>query len=191
MRLDNYTTGSYTPGAAVWQQLLWFFIGDPIVRSRFLPIAKLKVWVLRSFGASIGRGVNIKPGVRVKFPWRLTIGDHCWIGENVWFDNLDQITLENHICVSQDVYFCTGNHDWSAVNFDLRTAAIYVESSSWIGARSTIGPGVRIEAGAVLCLGGVAVRSLSGWTIHAGNPAIVLKPRRLDSVQPISVPVSS
>lgn len=179
MQLEHYTTGDYTPGAPLWKQLLWFFLGDFLVQSRLIPISVLKVWILRSFGASIGKGVRIKPGVRVKFPWRLTIGDHCWIGENVWLDNLAPIVLGDHVCVSQSVYFCTGNHDWTAPTFDLRVAPITVQSGSWLAARSTIAPGVEIGEGAVLSLGSVAVRSLSAWTIYAGNPAVAMKPRVL------------
>lgn len=179
IHLDQYTTGDYTPGASVWKQLLWFFIGDLIVRSRLLPISSLKVWILRAFGASIAQGVRIKPGVRVKFPWRLSIGNHCWIGEDVWLDNLAPIVLEDHICVSQAVYFCTGNHDWTASTFDLRVAPITVRSESWLAARSTIAPGVEIGEGAVLSLGSVAVRNLAPWTIYAGNPAVAVKPRVL------------
>lgn len=179
IHLDQYTIRDYTPGAPVWKQLLWFFVGDILVRSRLLPISSLKVGILRMFGASIGEGVNIKPGVKIKFPWRLTIGDHCWIGEDVWIDNLAPIVLEDHICVSQSVYFCTGNHDWTAPTFDLRVAPITVKSGSWLAARSTIAPGIEIGEGAVLSLGSVAVRNLEPWTIYAGNPAVAVKPRVL------------
>lgn len=179
IHLNQYTIQDYSPGAPAWKQLLWFFIGDPIVRSRLLPISSLKVRVLRSFGASIGQGVRIKPGVQVKFPWRLTIGNHCWIGENAWFDNLAPIVLEDHICVSQSVYFCTGNHDWTASTFDLRVAPITVKSGAWLAARSTIAPGVEIGEGSVLSLGSVAVKSLTSWTIYAGNPAVAIKPRTI------------
>lgn len=182
IHLDQYTIKDYSPGAPAWKQLLWFFIGDAIVQSRLLPISSLKVWVLRSFGASIGQGVRIKPGVQVKFPWRLTIGNHCWIGENVWIDNLAPIVLEDHICVSQSVYFCTGNHDWTAPTFDLQVAPITVRSGSWLAARSTIAPGVEIGEGAVLSLGSVAVKSLAPWTIYAGNPAVAIKPRVIKSL---------
>lgn len=177
IHLDQYTIGEYTPGAPIWKQLLWFFIGDPLVRTRLLPISSLKVWILRSFGAAIGQGVRIKPGVQIKFPWRLTIGDHCWIGENAWFDNLAPIVLGDHVCVSQSVYFCTGNHDWTELTFDLRVAPITVGSGSWLAARSTIAPGIEIGEGAVLSLGSVAVKSLAPWTIYAGNPAVAVKPR--------------
>lgn len=177
IHLNQYSLKDYSPGAPIWKQLLWFFIGDAIVKSRLLPLSSLKVWILRVFGASIGQGVNIKPGLKVKFPWRLTIGNHCWIGENVWIDNLAPIVLEDQICVSQSVYFCTGNHDWTAPTFDLRVAPIRVRSQSWLAARSTIAPGVEIGEGAVLSLGSVAVRNLDAWTIYAGNPAIAIKPR--------------
>ncbi|MGG6269225.1 WcaF family extracellular polysaccharide biosynthesis acetyltransferase [Leptolyngbya sp. AN03gr2] len=183
IHLDQYTIKDYSPGAPIWKQLLWFFIGDFLVRSRLLPISSLKVAILRMFGASIGQGVRIKPGVRVKFPWRLSIGNHCWIGENVWIDNLAPIVLEDHICVSQSVYFCTGNHDWTAPTFDLRVAPITVRSGSWLAARSTIAPGIEIGEGAVLSLGSVAVRDLDPWTIYAGNPAVAVKSRVIKSIE--------
>jgi putative colanic acid biosynthesis acetyltransferase WcaF len=80
MHLDRYTPGSYTPGAPYWKQLLWYFVGSPLVKSYALPLSSLKVRILRSFGAQVGVGVRIKPGVRIKFPWRLVVGDYAWIG---------------------------------------------------------------------------------------------------------------
>jgi putative colanic acid biosynthesis acetyltransferase WcaF len=136
--------------------------------------------MLRIFGASIGQGVRIKPGVRIKFPWRLTIGDYVWVGEDAWLDNLAPITLESHVCLSQSVYLCTGNHDWSHPYFQLITAPILIEQGSWIAARSTIGPGVTVRQGAVLALGSVTGRSLEPMTIYAGNPAQPVKIRQFN-----------
>ncbi|MFW6296475.1 MAG: WcaF family extracellular polysaccharide biosynthesis acetyltransferase [Halothece sp.] len=177
MQLNTYTTGSYTPGASFIKQILWYFLGYPLVRSYLLPFSKLKVFILRFFGAKIGQGVRIKPGVRIKFPWRLVIGDYVWIGENVWIDNLATVTLESHVCLSQDVYLCTGNHDWSDPSFKLLIGEIYIQEGSWIAARATIGPGVTVGQGAVLGLGAVTGRSLEPMTIYAGNPAQVVKKR--------------
>lgn len=177
MHLDNYSLGNYTPGAAYWRQILWYFVGDPLVRSYFLPISSLKVFVLRCFGAQIGRQVRLKPGIKVKFPWRLRIGDYVWIGENVWLDNLAQITIEDHVCLSQGVYLCTGNHNWSDRDFKLITASIDIETGSWIAAHAKIGPGVRVGKGAVLAIGSVTGRSLEPMTIYAGNPAVPIKKR--------------
>jgi putative colanic acid biosynthesis acetyltransferase WcaF len=177
MRLDNYTLGTYIPGAPYWKQLLWYFIGTPLVESYLLPMSALKVGVLRLFGAKIGQGVRIKPGVRVKFPWRLTVGDYVWIGEDTWLDNIAPITIESHVCLSQGVYLCTGNHDWSHPDFKLIPAPIHIQESSWIAAKSVIGPGVTVGRGAVLTLGGVTGRSLEPMTIYAGNPAQPVRKR--------------
>jgi putative colanic acid biosynthesis acetyltransferase WcaF len=185
MYLDRYTLGSYTPGAPFWKQVLWYFVGAPLFQSVWIPSAIFKVWILRSFGATVGQGVNIKPGVRVKFPWKLSIGHFVWIGENAWLDNIAPITIENHVCLSQDVYLCTGNHDWSHPDFLLKPAPIYIEQGSWIAARAVIGSGVRVGRGAVLGLGSVTGRSLLPMTIYAGNPAQPVKARIINpSVQP-------
>ncbi|BAY94749.1 MULTISPECIES: WcaF family extracellular polysaccharide biosynthesis acetyltransferase [unclassified Tolypothrix] len=177
MRLDQYTVGTYTPGAPYWKQLLWYFIGSPLVESYWLPMSSLKVWILRSFGATIGQQVRIKPGVKVKFPWRLSIGDFAWIGENAWIDNLAPVIIESHVCLSQGVYLCTGNHNWNHPDFKLMPAPIYIQESSWIAAKSVIGPGVTIGKGAVLTLGGVTGSSLEPMIIYAGNPAQPIKKR--------------
>ncbi|NJL23192.1 MAG: colanic acid biosynthesis acetyltransferase WcaF [Leptolyngbyaceae cyanobacterium SM1_3_5] len=183
MYLDRYSLGSYTPGAPYWKQLLWYFLGSPLVRSYWLPISTVKVWILRGFGAQIGQQVRIKPGVRIKFPWRLTIGDHVWLGEDAWLDNLAPITIDSHVCVSQGVYLCTGNHDWSEPNFQLNPGSIHIEESSWIAARAVIGPGVRVGKGAVLALGGVTGRSLEPMTVYSGNPAQPIKVRKITTLQ--------
>jgi putative colanic acid biosynthesis acetyltransferase WcaF len=122
--------------------------------------------------------VTIKPGVVVKFPWRLEIGDYSWIGERVWLDNLAEIRVGSHCCLSQGVYLCTGNHDWSRSGFNLVVAPIIVQDQVWLAARSSVGPGVTVGCGAVLSLGSIATRNLSSWHIHQGSPAIAIKPRR-------------
>jgi putative colanic acid biosynthesis acetyltransferase WcaF len=177
MRLDLYTVGTYTPGAPYWKQLFWYFIGSPLVESYCLPMSTMKVWILRKFGASIGKQVRIKPGVKVKFPWRLTVGDFAWIGENTWIDNLAPVVIEKHVCLSQGVYLCTGNHNWNHPDFKLIPAPIYIQESSWIAAKSVIGPGVTVGKGAVLTLGAVTGRSLEPMIVYAGNPAQPIKKR--------------
>jgi putative colanic acid biosynthesis acetyltransferase WcaF len=194
INLEQYNQEDYTVGAAMWQQILWYLLGSPLVQSYWLPWSGIKVAVLRWFGATIGSQVRIKPGVRVKFPWRLQVGDHVWIGENAWLDNLALITIEDHVCISQSVYLCTGNHDWSSPQFNLRVAPIVIQHSAWIAAQAVVGPGVTIGKGTVLSLGSVACRSLPPMGIWAGNPAQSIKPRDIhdtrepNSTQAISRP---
>lgn len=179
-RLDQYSTQGYEIGASWVRQVLWFFVGDPLVQTHLIPFSGFKVWVLQLFGASIGYGNRIKPGVKVKFPWKLTLGNHCWIGEKTWIDNLAPVTLEDHVCLSQNVYLCTGNHDWNHPQFQLQPAEIYLASGVWIAARASLGPGVRAQQGAVLCLGGVTSSALEEMTIYSGNPAIPIKYRLMN-----------
>lgn len=181
MRLNQYSLGSYTPGAPYWKQFVWYFLGTLIVESYLIPFSVIKVWTLRCFGAKIGQGVRLKPGVRVKFPWRLTIGDFVWVGEDAWIDNLAHVTIESHVCLSQGVYLCTGNHNWSHPDFKLMTAPIYIQESSWIAAKAIIGPGVTVGRGAVLALGAVTGHSLEPMMIYSGNPAQPIKPRELEN----------
>ncbi len=177
MQLNKYTVGDYSPGASLFKQILWYYVGSPLVSSYFVTGSGFKCWVLSCFGAKVGQGVRVKQGVKVKFPWRLAIGDFVWIGENSWIDNVTMVTIESNSCISQGVYLCTGNHDWSTENFKLKDAEIHVEESSWIAARAIVGPGVKIGKGAVLCLGSVALHSLDSMKIYAGNPAVVVKDR--------------
>ena len=107
---------------------------------------------MRAFGARIGEGVVIKPGVRIKFPWRLAIGRDSWIGEHVWIDNLAAVKIADNVCISQGCYICTGSHDWSSASFDLLTRNVVVERYAWICAMTTLAPGTRVGEGAVLGL---------------------------------------
>ncbi|NJK34958.1 MAG: colanic acid biosynthesis acetyltransferase WcaF [Oscillatoriales cyanobacterium SM2_2_1] len=177
MRLDRYQKGDYTIGAPLWQWVLWYVLGDHLVRSDWLPFSSLKVWVLRCFGAKLGQQVRLKNGIRVKFPWRLVVGDRTWIGEEVWIDNLATVTLGSDVCVSQGVYFCTGNHDWGREDFCLRTAPIHLEDQVWLAAKTIVAPGVTLGEGTVVILGSTVLHSLKPWTICGGHPAIALKPR--------------
>jgi len=179
VRLDRYDNRWYRPGRSGLVCAAWFFLGLPILRSTWIPFSAVRVWLLRILGANIGDGVVIKPGVRVKYPWRLKVGDHAWIGEDAWIDNLEQVTIGAHACVSQGVYLCTGNHDWSDPAFGLIVKPIVIEDCSWVGARATVGPGVTVGEGAIVSAGGVAMKSVPRNEIHGGNPAVFVRKREV------------
>ncbi|HEY3935867.1 MAG TPA: WcaF family extracellular polysaccharide biosynthesis acetyltransferase [Bryobacteraceae bacterium] len=160
-------------------EALWIFFGAPVLASRVMIWSGVRVFLLRLFGAKAGVNVYIKPGVRVKFPWYLSIGDHCWIGEDVWIDNLAPVSIASHVCVSQGAYLCTGNHDWSMPNMRLFSRPIRLETGSWVGARSVVCPGVTVAEGAVLSVGSVATKDLAPFGIYTGNPAVFVRQRVL------------
>ncbi len=158
-------------------EFLWIVFGAPILASRVMLSMRVRTGLLRLFGARIGTHMYMKPGVRVKFPWYLSVGDYCWIGEDVWIDNLAPVSIASHVCVSQGAYLCTGNHDWSAPNLKLFTRSISLERGCWVGARTLVGPGVTVREGAILTAGGVATKDLEAFGIYSGNPAVFIKRR--------------
>lgn len=177
--LSRYDNSWYDPGRPALTRLLWLVFGLPVLRSS-LPIpSRIRAAALRSFGARVGRGVVIKPGVAVKYPWHLTIGDHCWIGEQAWIDNLTTIRLDDHVCISQGAYLCTGNHDWTDPAFGLRVASIHLSRGSWVGARATLLPGSDLGEGAIAGAGSVVSGPIPAGEVHAGNPAQFVRRREL------------
>jgi putative colanic acid biosynthesis acetyltransferase WcaF len=178
VRLDEFDTISFQRGRFRWVEGLWLILQAVFVASSIVG-TRHRSLLLRRFGAKIGTGVHFKPGIRVKFPWRLQIGDHSWIGEDVWIDNLAPTIIGSQCCLSQGVYLCTGSHDWRTRRFDLITAPITIGDKAWLGAKSIVGPGVAVGEGAVLTLGSVATEDLKPWWIHQGNPAVPVRERKI------------
>jgi len=155
--LAAYDNSNFDPGRGRVVRAVWYFLSLMAFESGWFPVSRLKRVLLRLFGAGVGRGVVIKPHVRIKYPWRLAVGDHCWIGEGAWIDNLAQVTLETDVCISQDAYLCTGSHDHRSPTFELRTDPILVKHGAWIAARAIVLGGAVVEQGEVVPAG--AVRS--------------------------------
>lgn len=128
---------------------LWALMELVFVTNPLQPSSRLRVATLRMFGASIGRGVVFRPRTRVKFPWKLAIGDNCWIGEGVWFHNQDQITLGHDVVISQETMLTTGSHAHRR-DMALLTRPIVIESGAWITTRCLVLGGVRIGRSAVI-----------------------------------------
>ena len=185
VRLDQFQNHWYAPGRSFALRMLWYFCNLIFLRSGWLVFSAPKCMLLRLFGAKIGRGVVIKPHVNIKYPWKLHIGDHCWIGEEVWIDNLDQVHLESHVCLSQGALLICGNHDYKDPAFGLLTGPIYIERGAWIGAKSSVGPKSRIRENTVLSLGSVFTGDTQPGMIYRGNPAIPFR-QRISSTPPIS-----
>jgi putative colanic acid biosynthesis acetyltransferase WcaF len=180
-RLDLYNNSWYKPGGGPLKRLVWYFVNVLVFNHGFFPVSGLKVALLRLFGAKIGKGVVIKPSVNIKYPWNLSIGDYAWIGEEVWIDNLAQVDIGAHCCLSQGCLLLCGNHDYSRPTFDLRVSPITLEEGAWAGARSILAPGSRMGTHAVLAAGSVASFALEPWTIYQGNPAKIVRSRKTNS----------
>jgi len=174
--LSQYNNSLYQPGSTL-KLTVWYFTNLLFFKTLFPFPSSLKVKILRGFGAKIGEGVVIKPGVNIKYPWFLEIGDHCWIGEEVWIDNLASVSIGNNVCLSQGAYLLTGSHDYKKSSFDLITKPIILENGVWIGAKATVCPGVTCHSHSVLAVGSIATSDLEAYSIYQGNPAIKKRER--------------
>ena len=177
--LSKYSNEWYKPGASSLKRLFWYFSNLLFLQSGLFPINSLKVFLLKLFGARIGKGVVIKPVVNIKYPWNLKIGDYCWIGEKVWIDNLAFVTIGDNVCLSQACMLLTGNHNYKKNTFDLMIGEIILEEGVWIGAHSIVSPGVNAFSHAVLAVNSVATKDLEAYSIYQGNPALKVKDRVL------------
>ena len=180
-QLQNFSNPHFVRGRPAVVEAIWLLVQWLLVTS-WLPGSAHRKLLLRMFGARIGDGVVVKPGLRVKFPWKLQVGNQTWIGEDVWIDNLAPVSIGANCCLSQDAYLCTGSHDWSSATFDLIVRPIEIGDGAWIAARCSIGPGVTVGEGAVLGLGSVATRDLLPWTIYTGAPAAFHRERSIRGV---------
>lgn len=160
-------------GASRWKEGLWltaqflFFALPYPLPSRF------RVWILRCFGAKIGCNVVIRSGVRVSFPWRLSVGDYSWIGEDVSILSLDHVTIGANCCVSQRAFLCTGSHRFDRSGFDLVTKPIRIHDGVWVAAQVFIAPGIEIGANSMCIAGSVVVDDVPAGCIVHGNPAVI------------------
>lgn len=136
-------------------------------------------FLLRLFGARIGKGVIIRPSVRVTYPWKLTIGDHAWVGDNVELYTLDAITIGENAVVSQGSYLCTGTHDYTRPSFDMVIAPVTIEPEAWVASQVFVMPGVTVRRGAVVAVRSLVTRDVPPMAVAMGQPARVVGARRV------------
>jgi len=177
--LSKYDNSWYKPGNKI-KMILWFFVNAIFLASSWIPISSFKVFLLRLFGAKIGTGVVIKPSVNIKYPWKLEIRNHVWVGENVWIDNLDKVTIGDNVCISQGAMLLTGNHNYKKTTFDLFLGTIILKEGVWIGAQAVVCPSVICESHSILSVGSVLSSNTEPYYIYTGNPAKRTRKREIN-----------
>jgi putative colanic acid biosynthesis acetyltransferase WcaF len=159
---------------------MWHYTNMFFFKSGLFPVYGLKVFLLRAFGAKLGKHITIKPYVNIKYPWNLTICDHVWIGENVWIDSLVMVTIGTNACISQGATILTGSHNYKKNTFDLITGSVTLEDGAWIGAGAIVNQGITIASHAMLTSGSVATKSLEPYAVYQGNPAVKIRQRVIE-----------
>jgi putative colanic acid biosynthesis acetyltransferase WcaF len=165
-------------GRPAWLVQVWWLFDAIFVRPTPQVLYSWRRFAWRLFGAKVGKNVLIRPGVRVTYPWKVTIGDHCWIGDGATLYDLAEITIGEHSVVSQGAYLCAATHDFHDISFPLVGAPILIDSECWIAAHAFVGPGVRIGRGAVVGACSVVLSNVASAAIVAGVPARTVGTRK-------------
>lgn len=167
-----YTKAEYV-GRVLWA------LAQPVFRFSPRPLFGWRRFLLRLFGAQVGRGVNIYPSARIVIPWNLSIGDQASIGEWVLVYNLGPVTIGQQASVSHRAHLCAGTHDYRDPTLPLQRLPIDIGPGAWVCADAFVGPGVQVGEGAVVAACAVVVQDVPAWTVAGGNPARFIKTREM------------
>lgn len=155
---------------------LWGIVELLFVSNSWQISSRLRVAALRLFGAEIGTGVLFRPRTRVKFPWKLHIGNNSWIGEGVWFHNQDHIYIGHDVVISQETFLTTGSHAHRR-DMALLTRPVHVEAGAWVTARCVVLGGSHIGRSALVGPMSVVSGAVDSNTIVGGSPLRVVGKR--------------
>jgi putative colanic acid biosynthesis acetyltransferase WcaF len=158
-------------------RVLWAVVQSTAFRLSFHSWYRWRRLLLSAFGARLDPVVRIRRTVRIECPWNLSIGHDSAIGDRVTLYCLGPVRIGARVTISQGAHLCAGTHDFTRRAMPLLRPELEVSDDAWICADAFVGPGVTIGPGAILGARGVAMRSLAPWTIHAGNPAVAVRPR--------------
>lgn len=168
----NRVESKWTSGELA-RRALWEILRNPLFAWTPRPFWAWRIFVLRAFGARIGRQVHVFPSVKIAIPWNLEIGDQAAIGDGAVIYSLGKISIGRAATVSQYAHLCAGSHDHTKKNFPLLKLPIAVGAGAWICADAFVGPDVRIGRLAVVGARSVVIHDVPDGAVVAGNPATV------------------
>ncbi len=164
-------------GRPAWLAQLWWIVQGSLFLWSPQFMYGWRRFLLRLFGARIGKNVIIRPTVKIQFPWKLSIGDNSWIGDEAYLYNLSEIKIGANTVISQRSYLCAGSHDYTKKDFPFILKPINVDDEVWVAANVFIAPGVSIGKGAVVGARSSIFKDLEGGYVYVGNPAKKIKKR--------------
>jgi putative colanic acid biosynthesis acetyltransferase WcaF len=175
-RLDLFNPARFDRGAGILTEIFWIIIKNLFFLSPWPWPSSFKAALLRFFGAKVGKSLYLRPRTNIHFPWKLSIGDHCWIGDRCEILNLETITLEDHVALAHDVYLAAASHDIKSLSMKYKNRPILIRRGSWIATRVFIGPGVSIGVNCVVGAGCIVTDDVPDDSlITACKPIVVGK----------------
>jgi len=183
-RMDEFRVPPGFRGRSAFYTQLWWIVQSTLFGMSPQACFGWRRWLLRLFGARIGKGVFLRPSVRVTYPWKLKVGDHCHIGDQVVLYTLGEIEIGDCVVISQRSYICTGSHDYTSPTFDLYAKKIVIESEAWVATDVFVAPGVLIGNGAVVGARSSVFSDVPPGLIYVGTPARFVGTRTTNTSAP-------
>jgi putative colanic acid biosynthesis acetyltransferase WcaF len=175
---DTHTGASFSVSNRL-MRIVWSVVYLLLFKYSPRPLHSWRSFLLKCFGAKVGKGVHVYPGVKIWAPWNLILDDECGIASGVELYSQGLITVGKRAVISQGSYICTGTHDYNDKGFPLYTLPITIGSQAWVAAGVFIHPGVTIGNGCVIGARSVVTKDMPEWMVCAGFPCKVLKERVL------------
>ncbi len=177
VRLDQFDHSKIDRGRSRLVEMAWILVKVAFFTTNLPWSCALKRFLLRRFGAKIGAGVVLRPRLNIHFPWKLTIGDHCWLGDGCQILNIAPFEMQAQSALAHEVYIAAAGHDIYSATMAAKNEPILIKSGTWVASRAFIAGGVTIEEDCVIAAGAVVTRDVPRGSIVAGNPAMVVKER--------------
>lgn len=176
--VDTFTGASFS-WANRLGRVLWMVVYLLLFRPSPRPLHVWRSWLLRCFGASLGRGCHVYPSARIWAPWNLRMHDFSGLGDGAFCYCIAPVEIGARSVISQGAVLCTGTHDYSDSSFQLQARPIVIGSHAWVAAEAFVCPGVTIGDGAVIGARSVVTKDMPAWTVCMGHPCRPVKPRSL------------
>jgi putative colanic acid biosynthesis acetyltransferase WcaF len=161
-------------------RLIWNLASLLFFRFSPRPLHQWRCFLLKLFGANIGKGVHVYPGVKIWAPWNLELKDECGIADGVILYSQGKIRIGVRAVISQNANLCGGTHDYTKKGFPLIAKPIQIGDYAWVAAESFIHPGISIGDGCVIGARSVVVMDMPSWMVCTGHPCIPIKQRKME-----------
>lgn len=181
-RLDSFSSEDFNRGAPFWVEICWIIIKNIFFLSSWPWPSSLKAFLLRLFGAKVGKGLYLRPRVNIHFPWKLSIGCYCWIGDRCELLNLEPICFEDHVALAHDVYLAAASHDVRSRSMRYKNKPILIKAGTWIASRVFIGPGVVVGRNCVIGACSVVLKDIPDDSFLVTEFPFSIRRRILDRV---------
>jgi putative colanic acid biosynthesis acetyltransferase WcaF len=173
---NTYTGPSFSLRNRI-ARVVWGVVVLFLFRYSPKPFHSWRSFLLRCFGAKVGRGVHVYPGVKIWAPWNLDLADECGVANGAILYSQGKITIGRRAVISQGSHLCAGTHDYTKPGFPLVTRPIVISDNAWVAAEAFVHPGVTIGEGCVIGARSVVTRDMPAWMVCAGHPCKPLKNR--------------